>query len=620
MRLIKFSALALVLSLIFICPVHSAQKDVGWALHLDYSLVRELMLRQMFTAPDCSAVAAKGECTMVRLTKPEVSGDGGLVKTKAAIEINAGVKIFGDCARPVEFKGFVEVWQAPYLDGKHWRVRLRTVRSHLLDEQGKPATVANIILGLVDTHVHAYLDQFIIDLAAPHEDLRQQLPLFFKAEMWSKVQAWLDNLSLKSVKAGNEDLTVKIVMTVDAPPVTAEPTAKPTEFKPPTQQEITSFRHYWQAWDSYVMAEILSLAGRDLTKDERDDIMAELLDMRYAFVDALQNGDLDKDIVRRQFVRSWSVLAPILRRHAWRNGVGLFNYLALMNASDALSALDELGPSVGLEISDQGLARLAALVSKDPRWADERFSEETSKRLRQVLDMAPPPSAQDKTDDGPDGSWLDWLVSPAMAAESGNVIDWDEVNAWTPPELGQDPALYMKRLRETMEKESDKVEAEAKLSAQHHGLLAMIIETTAWQESCWRQFVKDGKGRLTYLKSYNGTSVGLMQIHTDVWRGLYDPHKLRWSIEYNAWAGCEILELYLRRYALGRLKKGQTLGDDMLARIVYAMYNGGPREFWRFQKRYRSGRLYISDKLFWQKYQQIKAKDYGNIVNCLVGR
>ncbi len=614
MRLIKFSAVVFLLCVWLVIPARAAQKDVSWNLHLDYSLVRELMTRRMFTGPEKSAVAAKGECITIRLADPQVSGEGGLVRTKTTFDINAGLKMFGDCVRPVEYKGYVELWQEPYLDGEQWRLRFKTVRSRILDEQGKPATVANMILSLVETHVHAYLDQFTVDLSAPHSELRQQLPLFFKAEMWPKVQAWLDNLRLDSVTAGDEDMAVKIAMTVDAPPAPSEPTAEPTEFRPPTQPEIEAFRRYWQAWDSYVIAEILSLAGRDLTGDERDAVMAELLDMRYAFVDALQNGDLDKDIVRKQFIQSWSVLAPILRRHAWQNGIGVFNYLALMNASDALKALDALGPTVGLEISDQGLARLAALVSKDPRWADERFNEETSRKLRQILDMAPPPEAKNET---PDGSWLDWLVSPAMAA--GPEIDWDAVKAWTPPELGQDPGPYMKRLRAMMEKESSKVEAQSKLPGQHHGLLAMIIEATAWQESCWRQFIREGKDGLTYLKSYNGTSVGLMQIHTDVWRGLYDPQKLRWSIAYNAWAGCEILELYMRRYALGRLEKGQTMSDDMLARIVYAMYNGGPREFWRFQKRYQAGKLYISDKLFWQKYSQIKAKDFDKIVDCLVG-
>ena len=194
MRLIRLGAVVFLLCLGLVCPVRAAQKDVSWSLHLEYSLVRELMVRRMFTGPEKSAVAAKGDCITIRLADPQVSGEDGLVRTKTAFYIYAGVKMFGDCVRPVEYKGYVELWQEPYLDGEQWRLRFKTVRSRLLDEQGKPAVVANLILSLVETHVHAYLDQFSVDLSAPHSELRQQLPLFFKAEMWPKVQAWLDNL------------------------------------------------------------------------------------------------------------------------------------------------------------------------------------------------------------------------------------------------------------------------------------------------------------------------------------------------------------------------------------------------------------------------------------------
>ena len=55
----------------------------------------------------------------------------------------------------------------------------------------------------------------------------------------------------------------------------------------------------------------------------------------------------------------------------------------------------------------------------------------------------------------------------------------------------------------------------------------------------WRlpqQFVVKKK-KIAYLRSYNGSSIGVMQINERVWRGMYDLHRLRWNIWYNAWAG-----------------------------------------------------------------------------------
>ncbi len=66
-----------------------------------------------------------------------------------------------------------------------------------------------------------------------------------------------------------------------------------------------------------------------------------------------------------------------------------------------------------------------------------------------------------------------------------------------------------------------------------------LVLATAWQESCWRQFVMVGD-RVRWLESGTG-DIGLMQVNKHVWRGFYDIDRLKWDVLYNAGAGCEIL-------------------------------------------------------------------------------
>ena len=130
------------------------------------------------------------------------------------------------------------------------------------------------------------------------------------------------------------------------------------------------------------------------------------------------------------------------------------------------------------------------------------------------------------------------------------------------------------------------------------------------------------KRKVTYLLSYNRTSVGLMQVNERVWRGMYDRQHLRWDIKYNAAAGCEILEIYIRKYTLDRIKKMKveiSLDDDTFARIVYAMYNGGPGQFKKILKRNKDGTFYTSDKLYFDKYSWVKDNQWENIRKCLIG-
>jgi hypothetical protein len=151
----------------------------------------------------------------------------------------------------------------------------------------------------------------------------------------------------------------------------------------------------------------------------------------------------------------------------------------------------------------------------------------------------------------------------------------------------------------------------------YHRLFLQAVSATGWQESCFRQFLEK-KGKITYLLSYNNSSVGMMQVNERVWRGLYDLKHLRWNIRYNALAGCEILEQYFTRYALSN-KQASQLDTDTLASALYAMYNSGPGDFQKFLQRSASGKRLFTDNLFQEKYSWIKKDEWNHITKCLGG-
>ena len=142
----------------------------------------------------------------------------------------------------------------------------------------------------------------------------------------------------------------------------------------------------------------------------------------------------------------------------------------------------------------------------------------------------------------------------------------------------------------------------------YHEMFQKTVYATAWQESCFRQFVVDD-AKLTYIRSYNNTSVGMMQINERVWRGMYNIEQLRWNIRYNAAAGMDILSLYLKKYALPKMKslKGKdVLDSDGVACALYAMYNGGPAGFSGYVQRRSTGKFSKIDNHFKEKYTWVK--------------
>jgi hypothetical protein len=138
----------------------------------------------------------------------------------------------------------------------------------------------------------------------------------------------------------------------------------------------------------------------------------------------------------------------------------------------------------------------------------------------------------------------------------------------------------------------------------------ILLKATAWQESCWRQYVISHR-RIWYLESTTG-DIGLMQVNKYVWRGFYSLVRLRWDIVYNLTAGSEILHHLLA----GSSNHLHSNDPAVLARATYAAYNGGPDAYNRWLKPHEPEALRETDEAFWMKYQATAAALPFDILSC----
>lgn len=619
-------------------------EQVQLPITLDYPFIRAAFIRNAFTAPGEKAVVVDKDqgCTKIELWDLEVAPDGQRIKLRTRIKVKAGLTVFGKCLDPVDWEGRLEAWQMVEVDANAMRFKVRTVGSKLFRENGQPATVGNLVLGLVETYVNDYLNQLSINLQPPVRDLEVQLPLFIRANQRAMVAGWLASLKPLEVRVELDAVKVIMAMQVDLPAESPAPppaAPKPAPLSPEeqaelSQRELAAFAKYWEAWDSYLVTQIRSLAGKDLTPEERDELLSTMLDARIGFVEALSHPEggrpgQGRDLVREQFIDTWQRLSPILRKHLLpQPSQSLFNYLAFVTAQDAIKTLDKIGPKLGLDISREGLMRLARLVDQAGFYPELDYSYEVDAELRELLGFGPPLPVRGKRYDPRDlqpkdqSGWLDWLVDTAWAADDGVDKGSDQamgkmaqVVEWAPPQKAG-PREYLAKVRAMLESSAQQAMKKGEHGGKRLEFFRELILATAWQESCWRQFKRQG-GALVYLRSYNNTSVGIMQVNERVWRGLYDLQSLRWDAVYNARAGCEIMENYLRRYALRKLKPAQINDAELLAQVLYAMYNGGPSQLRALVKRKAMGRLWLSDKLFIKKYKSVKDGKLVQLGTCL---
>ncbi len=599
-------------------------EQVTLPLTLDYTLLTSLLQQNSFSGTDHSAAVfgLPGDCSYVRISEPKFSSTKKLLHLEVKLDIRAGTKVADKCFSPIEWHGYLELLQQPIFDGRTFSLSFRTVDSSLLTLTRQPATIAGFLWDFAKPMVYEHLDRVHLDLAPPIANLRSFLAPLFPEKAQQATQAMLDSLHGGRVDVGEEAVVVELLAEVEE------------VFQPENNQQAAALTKeererlvkLWETWDAFLVRLVDTISSQPLHPEDRQTLIEVLLDTRYAFVAALDQQDIGKDFVRKQFLQAWQQLAPVFRRQLYaqpsENSIG---YLAFFTAADALAVFDRMGPTLGIEISQQGLLRLAEmLVGKSTTLP---YGPQLDEKLRDLLQLPPTDQEVDPFDNFEDidipaekepaadplSKVFEFFLKSAYGAELPTYAD---ILRWKPP--GENLVEYIDRVKVVLADSSDVVLSRGAIPKHFHKMFKKLIPAMAWQESCFRQFVIKNQ-KLTYLLSYNQTSVGMMQVNERVWRGVYDHGRLRWDIHYNTLAGCEITDLYLRTYALKYSDWDNGADMNLLSQVVYAMYNGGPGQYKKFLARKRSGKHYQSDQLFLEKLQWIRRGKWERVKDCLIG-
>jgi soluble lytic murein transglycosylase-like protein len=644
---------ALALAWLALAAAPARARVVEFPLGLDHAFVRQRVVETLFDGEGETTRVWRdaSQCNDVMLAHPRLSGRDGKLHIVADFEAKLGAPMGSWCLNATRRKGILDAALEARLHPTVPIVEFRVVESELLDVDGQKR-LTGAIWEWVRVQVHPHLETIRIDLFQPVSELKTFLPVLFPGSDFARVKQLIDSLALSDVAVSEQGISLRVHLDVPDPAPKAHPEPAKSAEAPLTPEELARWDGAWQSWDGFLTF-LVKRTSKDAREDAREQLRALLLDARQDLSDILASPEPRKsDPVRPLFLQTWTRLAPILRQISTPlPGKDALHYLSMITAADAFTALEQLGPDYGVELTTDGLRRMARMIEPSPYSDPTAYSDAVDTDLRDTFGFGPPLVSPEPDEDADDGMAPGSEPAPAPPSEPAQPppVAPMEPSPPAPPEAPKPQSRletsrfaillvagdlarsldrwiptreelldYLPRVGDLLGTTALRTQRKKILPGEHAKLFRNLVLTTAWQESCWRQFVRKG-GAVQPLTSSVG-ALGIMQVNPHVWRGFYDVKSLRTSTKYNAEAGSEILYHYLVEYAIKNREDQARKKPEDLARATYAAYNAGPRQLDRYRRKFPKGKIgHRIDDDFWEKYQEISKGNDLAVKACFPG-
>jgi hypothetical protein len=615
-------------------------------LTIDYITLREALKRKLYTAPSGRAPVWNGadDCQFLYAENPEFSraGQTSNVKLETAASLDLGLGMAGQCLNAVQWSGIVAAFGTPYI-APGLKLKFNFTDLELYDMQHRKTTLLSQGLDLIKNDLIPQLDSFSYDLNPSVQQLSAMVGDSATPEVADRVRTALASLTAEpNITALDEGLSGVLVMTV---PDMANPGAVHSEATP-SPAELEAFQTTLDQWDAFLVFAIKQMGDSVGDKQFRDQLLKILLDSRYRLVQALRNPpeNAAPDPVRIIFLDEWRQLHDTVHSAAARGMLGAhaLEFLSFISAGDALFALDQAAPALGMRISARDLRRLAHIMAPNAASDPLKFDYHEDRDLKKIFPMPEPPASRgplDTSEDAPPAPlrspprtlppphsnpgpsslllkrWLT-IFSPrdAVAADSVVVPRLQDVaqRLFRVVLTEENAPRYRQDMAVLLDLSAEYALGAGEVDGVNGATYVVLIKSTAWQESCWRQFIKVGS-HVRWLESRTG-DIGLMQVNKHIWRGFFSLERLEWDVLYNAGAGAEVLA-EMMSFTLAQPKDDPVPVAEHLARSAYAAYNGGPSAYNRWRRREAVAARLI-DNQFLGKYETIASGAPIDILSC----
>ncbi|MFA5924458.1 MAG: hypothetical protein WC856_24745 [Methylococcaceae bacterium] len=348
-----------VFSLLMIFAKSGVADQFTLPVQLDYSLIKKALITQLYKGAGNTAELWNDRqgCSYLKLSDPEISGQNGQIKLLNNLQARFGTGLGGQCVTIFEWGGVLETLQQPTINSAQSVLSLPITKVTASDREGRSVS-NNQIQELINRFVEPKLSAVKIDLNESRADIEKTVTEFLPKENATEVKEMLNTLKFSSADANDNGVAIKLAFDAPAKVAAKKPAA------PLSDAEQKQWQDNWQEWDAFFSKAIQQASDDTQSPELRDTLMEILLESRSAFQAGLKEHDASgDDPVRLFFTQTWQRLAPQLKTLAKElPEIQGLRYMTFIAATDVIYELENIGSPFGLEISSDGLRRLARIL------------------------------------------------------------------------------------------------------------------------------------------------------------------------------------------------------------------------------------------------------------------
>jgi len=331
-------------------------REIKLPVPMDYQLIQNVLVNELFTGEGQTAqIWQDGKrCSYLDLTNPRIGGANGQVKIDNDVHAKFGAKMGGKCIALIKWNGILETLQKPTLDKTGNVLSFPVTNINAYDRNGQSLNIAQL-QDLLQKVVAPKLADLKIDLNKSRDDIVKTLLPYVAAEDTEQLYDSVNSLRFNSVNADARGILLNLGFTAN--------------LKQSNNQiaeifdagELQQWQTIWQGWQTSLDKAINQVPLEGELAQSRNTLHNVLEKAGIAFEKGLTaEYNRDNDPVRTFINESWDELAPLLRTVSKQlPGAEGLRYLTLIAATDLMYELESIGSPFGLEISANGLRKIA---------------------------------------------------------------------------------------------------------------------------------------------------------------------------------------------------------------------------------------------------------------------